>query len=320
MAMMCKQLGVSRSGFYAWLDRPESEHSRKDRALVVAIRGAHAASRKTYGSPRIHAELAAQGLPVGRKRVARLMREESIWVRRRRRFKNTTDSSHLLPRAPNILDRQFNPKRPGEFLAGDITAIPTREGWLYLAVVIDLFSRRVVGWAMSRTMDAGLALSALEMAVRNRRPKGVMLFHSDQGVQYASVQFRLALRRLGIVCSMSRKGNCWDNAVVESFFSTLKAELEKEVFKTRDEARSAVFEYIATWYNTRRRHSSLGYLSPEQYEAQAYVERLRARRAEHERDHGSGRKAGARRAARSGGRPLDAHKPTRYTRARSDRK
>jgi len=194
------------------------------------------------------------------------MRERSIRASRRRRFVTTTDSNHDFARAPNLLERDFNPKHPNEFWAGDITGIATREGWLYLAVVLDLFSRKVVGWAMGESLDASLPSTALLMAAGSRAPKARMLHHSDQGVQYASAQFQLALRQLGITCSMSRKGNCWDNAVVESFFATLKAELDKEVFKNRQEARNAIFEYIETWYNSRRRHSSLTYMSPNQYE------------------------------------------------------
>jgi len=195
------------------------------------------------------------------------MREASIRARKRRRYVNTTDSNHTFPAAPNLLARDFDPKRPDEVWASDITGIPTKEGWLYLAVVLDLYSRRVVGWATSARMDAQLALDSLRMASERRDLRGPAIHHSDQGSQYASDSFRHFLRTLNMACSMSRRANCWDNAVVESFFATLKGELNEEVFPTRGAARSALFEYIETWYNPRRRHSHLGYLSPTQYEA-----------------------------------------------------
>jgi transposase InsO family protein len=267
---MCQQLGVSRSGYYAWKGRPESERHKADRVLAEVVTTVHQESRGTYGSPRVHAELRARGQRVSRKRVARLMRQHDIAARKKRRFVRTTDSRHNQPVAPNILERDFSPGQPNSTWATDITYVGTRQGWLYLAVVLDLFSRKVVGWSMSEHIDRHLVLNALDMALKGRRPPRGLLHHSDRGSQYASADYQQALAARGIQCSMSRKGNCWDNAVVESFFSSLKLELVYTTdFATHEQARLALFEYIEVFYNRQRRHSSLGYVSPVDFELAA---------------------------------------------------
>jgi transposase InsO family protein len=259
---------VSSSGFYAWCKRGSSQRAKDDAALKVEVRASHAASGKTYGSPRILKDLKEGGRKVGRKRVARLMREEGIEGQRKRRFRTTTDSRHSHPVAANHLNRDFTAPAPNRIWVSDITYIWTREGWMYLAAILDLFSRRVVGWSMDSRIDRTIALDALGMALRTRRPEPGLLLHSDRGVQYASGDYQAHLREHGIVCSMSRKGDCWDNAVAESFFSTLKAELVHRMdYASRDQARASVFEYIESFYNPRRRHSALGYLSPIAHEA-----------------------------------------------------
>ena len=262
VVVLCRVLGVSRSGFHAWLRRAPSKRVRSDVALAAQIAEVHAMSRRTYGSPRVHAELQERGHRVGAKRVARLMRERGLKSRRRRRFKATTDSKHGLPVAPNLLKRNFNVVAPNKVWVGDVTFIWTREGWLYLAVMIDLFSRAVVGWSTSDRIDSALALDALAMA-RGRRDVGPDLVeHTDRGSTYAAKDYRTALDDAGITCSMSRKGDCWDNAVAESFFATLKSELDVDAFATRAEARTALFDYIEVFYNRQRRHSFLGYETP----------------------------------------------------------
>ena len=267
VALMCRVLDVSRSGYYASRGRGESARVVKDHELALAIRAAHERSRGSYGSPRVHQELRANGVRCGRKRVARLMKETGIRAKTSRRFRVTTNSNHAYPVAPNILNRQFTVEAPDQVWAGDITYIPTREGWLYLAVVLDLYSRMVVGWSMSHTMERRLTLDALSAALRNRTPGHGLLHHSDRGSQFASSDYREKLKENGIECSMSRKGDCWDNAVAESFFATLKRELVQGAdWKTREEARASIFEYIEVWYNRERRHSSIGYLSPVNYE------------------------------------------------------
>ncbi|WP_152622440.1 IS3 family transposase [Archangium violaceum] len=267
---MCQQLGVSRSGYYAWKERPESERHKADRALAEVVTRIHQDSRGTYGSPRVHAELRARGQRVSRKRVARLMNEQELAARKRRRFVSTTDSRHNQPVAPNILERNFSPGQPNSTWATDITYVETKQGWLYLAVVMDLFSRKVVGWSMSENIDRHLVLNALDMALKGRQPPRGLLHHSDRGSQYASIDYQQELAARGIQCSMSRKGNCWDNAVVESFFSSLKQELVyTTAFATHEQARLALFEYIEVFYNRQRRHSSLGYVSPVDFELAA---------------------------------------------------
>lgn len=268
--VLCRTLLVSTSGFYAWCRRGLSRRTQEDAALKVEIRAAHAASGKTYGSPRVHEDLKSDGQHVGRKRVARLMREEGIEGQRKRRFRVTTDSRHSLPVAGNQLNRNFTATAPNKIWVTDITYIWTREGWLYLAAILDLFSRRVVGWSMDSSLDRTLALDALGMALRTRRPEAGLLHHSDRGVQYASADYQSQLRERGFICSMSRKGDCWDNAVAESFFSTLKAELvHRTDYASRSQARASVFEYIEAFYNGRRRHSALGYVSPVEHENKA---------------------------------------------------
>jgi putative transposase len=271
VAFMCHQLGVSHSGYYAWAKRPESQRKKSDRELTVEVAAIHQESRGTYGSPRVHAELRARGRRVSEKRIARLMQQEGLAARRRRPFARTTDSRHAHPVAPNVVIRDFQPPGPNCTWAGDITYVWTSEGWLYLAVVLDLFSRRVVGWSMSERIDRQLALAALDMALAGRAAPA--LRHSDRGSQYASEDYRERLAECGITCSMSRKGNCWDNAVVESFFSSLKMELvHTRSFRTRGEAKLALFEYIEVFYNRRRRHSSLGHVSPAEYERTAELQ------------------------------------------------
>ena len=263
--MMCRLLRVSRAGFYAWRRRPESRHAERDRELSKRILTIFDVTRETYGSPRITAELRASGEPVGRKRVARLMRMGGLYARRRTRHVQTTDSNHQEAVAPNLLARRFPVGGRRRVWAADITYLPTAQGWLYLAVVLDLRSRAVIGWAMETKVDTELTACALKMALG--RSKAPQLHHSDRGAQYASLDYQALLAEHGITCSMSRKGDCWDNAAVESFFSTLKTEcLRNQVFPSRREARAEVFRYIEAFYNRLRRHSSLGYRSPAEYE------------------------------------------------------
>ena len=265
IAGMCRVLQVARSGYYAWCKRLESARWLRDRRLLRRIRTSFYESRRTYGSPRVHRDLLADGERVGRKRVARLMREEGLQSRRRKAFRRTTDSNHSYPVAGNGLARRFEPGSSESWWVGDVTFVWTVEGWLYLATLIDLTTRRVVGWSMSSRNDTALVLAALEMALSNMgaAPHGT---HSDQGSTYASAAYRRRLAELGITCSMSRRANCWDNAVAESFFSTLKVEwLDHYRFQTRGEARAAAFDFIEVFYNRQRRHSSLGYLTPESY-------------------------------------------------------
>jgi transposase InsO family protein len=266
---MSSTLEVSRAGFYAWLGRGESRHALEDRRLTVLIREEHEKSRGTYGSPRIHAALKKRGEVCGLHRVERLMREAGIRSKMRRKFQRTTDSKHNHPVAPNLLDQDFSVSAPNQVWVSDITYIPTDEGWLFLASTLDLYSRMVVGWSMSASMPTSLVLASLEMAIDGRSPLPGLLHHSDRGVQYAAHDFQGLLELNGIVCSMSRKGNCYDNAVKESFFHTLKTELcDHEHYKTRAQARASVFEYIEVFYNRQRLHSTLGYCSPIEFEAQ----------------------------------------------------
>ena len=265
--VMCSVLEVSASGYYAWRARPESTRSRTDRVLLEGIRRVHAESRCRYGSPRVHAALQAEGHRVGRNRVARLMHRHGIRVRAKRRFRVTTDSKHAFPLAPNLLDRQFTASGPNKVWLADITYIPTGEGWLYLAVVLYLFSRKVVGWAMRDTLAQELTLTALRMAITSRRPGPGLLHHADRGSQYAAHDYRRLLAEHGMRCSMSRKGDCWDNAPVESFFGSLKTELEEDgPFPTRQAARSALFAFIEGFYNRQRLHSAIGYKAPTEME------------------------------------------------------
>lgn len=277
ITVLCKVLGVSRSGFYAWEDRGPSSHSTEDEKLAIQITAIHKASGGRYGSPRVHAELRAEGVTVSRKRVARLMGELGLESLRKRRYKATTDSKHKLPVAENILDRKFEVDAPDVAWVTDITYVWTGEGWVYVAAILDLFSRRVVGLAMSERIDRALVLEALRDAVGRRVPNAGLMHHSDRGSQYASGDYQAALDDLGVVCSMSRKGNCWDNAVAESFFATLKTELVyTRRFATRKEAREAIFDFIEIFYNRRRRHSTLGYVSPIDFELNFVEEKMAA--------------------------------------------
>lgn len=265
---MCEQFEVSRSGYYAWLDREPSQHAADDLRLGAMVREVHVDHRRAYGSPRVYAELKEAGQRVSCKRVARLMRQQGLVARTRRRFRRTTDSNHDLPVAPNLLARAFFAETLNEVWVTDITYLWTREGWLYLSALIDLCSRRVVGWAMGENIDTQLCLRALEMAIRGRHPPVDLIHHSDRGSQYASLEYQATLKLHGMRCSMSKKGDCWDNAVAESFWSTIKTELiEGTDFATRADARRAVFEYIEGFYNQQRRHSTLGYVSPAAFEA-----------------------------------------------------
>jgi putative transposase len=267
--LLCRTLQVSRAGFYAWQTRPPARRQQDDDRVSVQIAAIHAESRQRYGSPRIHAELRDRGCRMARKRVARLMRVRGLAARRRRRFRTTTHSRHPFPIAPNVLARQFDRAAPDQAWVTDITYIPTGEGWLYLAVILDLHSRFAVGWAMSARITDDLTLDALNMALARRRPPPGLLHHSDQGSQYASGDYQRVLAQHGVVCSMSRRGNCWDNAVAESFFATLKVELVHDAaWTTRTTARAELFDYLELFYNGQRRHSALGYLSPRVFEQQ----------------------------------------------------
>lgn len=277
VALMCRLLGVSKSGFYAWRDRPDSARSRDDARLAVDIAAVHKRSRGRYGSPRVHAELCASGVRLGRKRVERLMREQGLRARPRRRFRKTTDSQHADPIAPNLLERNFEATAPNQVWVTDVTYVPTSEGWLYLAVILDLYARRVVGWAASEANDTELALDALSKATSSRQPPRGLVHHSDRGSPYASADYRGALDASGIVPSMSRKGDCWDNAVAESFFSTLKVELvHEEKYETRSAAIASIGDYIQSFYNLERRHSLLDYVSPVEFELKTQVAALAA--------------------------------------------
>lgn len=267
MAVLCKVLEVSRSGYYAWQARPESNQARRHRYLLAKIRQAHVVSREIYGSPRIHRDLVAQGERVGKNTVARLMRKEKIQSKVHKRFVVTTDSRHTKKPAPNLLHGAFSAERPDQKWVSDVTFIPTRSGWLYVAVVMDLCSRRIVGWSMGEKHDVELVAGALKMAVSHREAANGVLLHSDQGSTYAAASYQQLLQEMGIVCSMSRKGSCWDNAPMESFFHSLKTEwVGFEDYKTRGEAKSSIFSYVELFYNRRRRHSSLNYLSPMAFE------------------------------------------------------
>lgn len=275
--MLCRVLEVSRSGFYAWRGRAPSARENADAQLATKIAAVHKKSRRTYGSPRIHCELHESGTRVGRKRVARLMRAQGIQARRKRRFRRTTDSTHTHPIAPNLLARCFEADAPDQVWVTDVTCIWTGEGWLFLAALLDLFARRVVGWAASETNDTTLALAALNHALRARNPGPGLMHHSDRGSPYASEDYRRALAARGIIASMSRRGDCWDNAVAESFWATLKGELtEHETYATHAAAIAAIADYIDGFYNPCRRHSSIGYATPIAFELKAQIAVLAA--------------------------------------------
>ncbi len=267
---LCQVLGVSRSGYYAWCGRGESVRAQANQGLLVRIRAEYQASHQTYGSPRIYAALQHQGIGCSRKRVAHLMQQAELFARRaNRRVPRTTQRDRQAQPAPNVLAQDFSACAPDRKWVSDMTYIDTAEGWLYLAVVEDLFSRRVVGWAMADHLDAALAQSAWQMAVSQRRPGAQLLHHSDQGRPYTSAAYQQELAAYACQVSMSRVGNCYDNAAMESFFSSLKAECVTAQFATRAQARTVIFEYIEAWYNRRRLHSTLGYLSPMEFELQS---------------------------------------------------
>ncbi len=264
---LCRVLGVSQSGYFAWKDRPACRRQHQDMVLLAHVRSAFALSNGTYGSPRMARELRDSGLAVGRRRTARLMRENGLRARQKRRFKRTTDSHHGWPVAPNLLDQDFTASGPDEKWAADISYIWTREGWLYLAVVIDLFARRVVGWTVGDRLHRDLALAALRKALALRRPQAGLIHHSDRGSQYCSIDYQTELREHGILISMSGKGNCYDNSMVEAFFKTLKSELVwRTLFDTHQDAEQAIARYIDGFYNPVRRHSALDFTSPAQFE------------------------------------------------------
>jgi putative transposase len=274
IAVLCRLLDVSPSGFYATQGRPKSPHALRDEDLSERVAAAHVASNRRYGSPRVHAELKASGQRVGRKRVARLMREKALVARKRRRFRTTTDSKHGFPIAPNVLARDFSASGPDQVWVTDITFLWTKQGWLYLAAILDLFSRRVVGWATSEHVDRHLALKALDVALAKRSPARDLVHHSDRGSTYASDDYRKALETKGIECSMSRKGDCWDNAVAESFFATLKREMDNaDDLEGMASATLSISEYIDGFYNPTRRHSTLDYVSPIEFELLQSVKR-----------------------------------------------
>jgi putative transposase len=267
---LCRVLGVSQSGYFAWKSRPASRRQHGDMVLLAHVRSAFALSHGTYGSPRMTRELQDSGLAIGRRRTARLMRENGLRARQKRRFKRTTDSHHAWPVAPNLLEQDFSADGLDQKWGSDISYIWTREGWLYLAVVIDLFARRVVGWAAADRLHRELALAALRTALVMRRPAPGLIHHSDRGSQFCSTDYQAELRKHGILISMSGKGKCYDNAMVETFFKTLKSELVwRTAFETRHEAEQAIGRYIDGFYNPVRRHSALGFASPAKFEKMA---------------------------------------------------
>lgn len=267
IAMLCRLLGVSESGFHAWRTRPASPRRQRDNELCDVITRIHRDSRETYGAPRIHAELRADGMPIGKKRVARLMRELGLEGAYRRKYRRTTVADQDAQAAPDLVRRDFAATRPDQLWVADITYVRTWQGWLYVAVVVDTYSRRVVGWSMRDDLHAELVVDALEMAVWRRKPAAGLVHHSDRGSQYTSWAIGRTLRESGILQSMGSRGDAYDNAQAESFMSTLKTELvDRRSWPTRDDARRAIFDYIEGWYNPRRRHSALGYHSPADYE------------------------------------------------------
>lgn len=271
VSWMCDALGVSRSGFFAWLNRPSSARARSDEVMGASVRRSFLASDRTYGARRVWRDVLEEGFSCGLHRIERLMRGQALRARpRRRRLPLDTGERQVAAIAPNVLDRVFEAAAPNQKWVADFTYIWTAEGWLYVAVVIDLYSRRVVGWSMKADMTAQLVIDALIMALWRRGRPQELLHHSDQGSQYTSDQFRRLMDASGVVCSMSRSGNCWDNAAMESFFSSLKTErTARKIYRTRDEAKADVFDYIERFYNAKRRHSTIGYLSPVAFEEQA---------------------------------------------------
>jgi putative transposase len=271
---MCQVLSVSRSGYYDWLKEPISQRKIKDMQLKKKIKQLYQKSRKRYGSPRIYQQLLREGYHIGRKRVARLMQEMGIQAVAKKKYQATTDSAHSKPVADNHLNRDFTPEKPNKSWVADITYIWTAEGWLYLATIMDLYSRKIIGWSLRERLTKDLVIGALDMAVKERNISADLLLHSDRGSQYASELYQLLLLKHGILCSMSGKGNCWDNAVMESFYRTLKVELiYQNKYETRRQAQMDIFEYIEIFYNRERLHSSLGYYTPEEYE-QLIIEKV----------------------------------------------
>ena len=265
--LMCEVLDVSRTTYYAWRNRGPSQREQDDKVLLKEIREIHENSRQTYGSPRVYRAMQARGHSVGRRRVARLMRENGIRAVQKRRTKRTTNSNHNFAVAPNLLDRNFEADKPNQVWLTDITYVRTSQGWLYLAAVLDMYSRKIVGWAMDRTMSRQLCINALEMAITNRKPAQGLVHHSDRGSQYASDDYQQLLEDQGFICSMSRKADCWDNAPMESFFGTLKTEsLNRYTFESRNEARAEIFDFIEIFYNRKRTHSALDFVSPTGFE------------------------------------------------------
>jgi transposase InsO family protein len=265
---MCDVLDVSPSGYYGWIERAESPRYRRHQQLVAKIKAIHRKSREIYGSPRVHGELIDNGIVVGKNTVAKLMQRHRIQSKVHKRFVITTDSRHGLRPAENVLNRDFDAHRPNQKWVSDVTFIPTREGWLYLATVMDLFSRKIIGWSMGNSNNTALISQALLMAIAQRTNVSGVILHSDRGIQYASRDYQKIMREHGIICSMSRRGNCWDNAVMESFYHSLKTEcVVFEDYRTRSQARSSLFDYIELFYNRQRRHSSLAYKSPATYES-----------------------------------------------------
>jgi putative transposase len=274
ITMLCRVLKVSRAGFYAWFGRPPSPRAVEDARLTVLVREAHERGRRNYGSPRIHKDLIAHEVFVSRKRVIRLMQAEKIVGRQRRRYRSTTMSEHNQPVAPNLLAQDFQATEPNQKWVGDTTELITSEGRIYLAAIVDLFSRFVVGWALSASNNRHLTLKALEMALQRRGPTGYLVHHSDQGSTYAADDYQRVLDASGITCSMSRRGNCYDNAAMESWFSTLKSELG-ERFVTHASAKEQLFDYIEVFYNQQRMHTAIGFVSPAEFERR-YLEKLAA--------------------------------------------
>ncbi|MDF1556480.1 MAG: IS3 family transposase [Deferrisomatales bacterium] len=270
--VLCRGLRVSRAGYYSWLRGRGRKREQGNALLLNEIRRIYADNDRNYGSPRVYRELRQNGVSCSKERIERLMRDDGLRAKHARKYKVTTNSKHKLPVAPNVLAGRFDWERPNQAWVGDITFIATAEGWLYLAVLIDLFSRRIVGWAMDKRITRHLALRALHMAVQRRRPPRGLIHHTDQGSQYASGDYQKALKSYGMICSMSMRGRCWDNAVAESFFHTLKVELVYDrKFASREQAMSAIFNFMEVYYNTRRTHSLLDYVSPAEYERVALL-------------------------------------------------
>lgn len=275
ISLLCKVLDVGRSSYYAWQRRQPSARRQEYDKLIPIVQQADKASKGTYGARRMAIEIETSGTPCGRTKAATVMALAKVAAKQKKKFKVTTDSKHDLPVASNLLDREFTVGEPDRVYVGDITYIWTQEGWLYLAVVLDLFSRQVVGWSMSRRMTRGLVMDALRMAYWRRKPRPGVIFHSDRGSQYCSNEFQALLMTYQMLSSMSRKGNCWDNAVAESFFGSLKTErVFFSDYKTREEARRDIIDYVEMFYNSKRRHSHLGYLSPREFEKKMELKKV----------------------------------------------